>query len=397
MSSARKKMLLVTNLFPTPNAPTRGVFVYEMVKMLRDELDVTVVCPLPYFPRFAALSRFRQWAAYSEVPATYSFDGIEVHSPKYFMVPKLSERMHARLMYRGIRGTIARLDRERNFDLFNGQWMYPDAVAAAWIARDLKKPIVVGGHGSDVNFALREPAKRRQMLESFSIARHVTVVAEILKRKLVESGVDESKVKVISNGFDPAVFVLRPQEEARRALSIPVDRRMIVFVGRMLDAKGVIELVEAFKGLSAARADADLFFIGDGPARGRVERLIIDYNLGARAKVVGGRPHKEVAMWMSAADVFCLPSYSEGCPTVVLEALGSGRPVVATDVGGIPDLVNESNGILVSARNAVALRGALTSALDKRWKAEAIRSGVEALTWAAIAKKYANLFTGRSL
>ena len=93
-----------------------------------------------------------------------------------------------------------------------------------------------------------------------------------------------------------------------------------------------------------------------------------------------------MAQWMRAADVFCLPSYSEGCPNVVVEALACGRPVVSTEVGGVPELVNESNGILVAPRDAVALRTALDKALDKAWDSDEI-ARTSARSWETVAQE----------
>ena len=87
---------------------------------------------------------------------------------------------------------------------------------------------------------------------------------------------------------------------------------------------------------------------------------------------------------MRAADVFCLPSYSEGCPNVVVEALACGRPVVATKVGGIPELVRDGCGILIAPRDAAELRGALDQALSARWDREEI-ARTSARSWASVA------------
>jgi glycosyltransferase involved in cell wall biosynthesis len=112
--------------------------------------------------------------------------------------------------------------------------------------------------------------------------------------------------------------------------------------------------------------------VGDASWKARVE--------GARAASGGGivlpgaRPLADVARWVAAADVFTLPSWAEGTPNVVLEALASGRPAVGTAVGGIPDVLADPNsGVVVPPKDPPALAAALTSALGRTWDAEAVR------------------------
>jgi glycosyltransferase involved in cell wall biosynthesis len=100
----------------------------------------------------------------------------------------------------------------------------------------------------------------------------------------------------------------------------------------------------------------------------------------------GGIPPVEVARWISAADVLTLPSWSEGYPNVVVEALACGRPVVATDVGGTSEIVNASNGLLIPLRDPDALATALTRALDARWDHDAIAAATRR-SWDDVARE----------
>ncbi|HLV79914.1 MAG TPA: glycosyltransferase, partial [Chthonomonadaceae bacterium] len=110
--------------------------------------------------------------------------------------------------------------------------------------------------------------------------------------------------------------------------------------------------------------------------------------LDGRILLPGRRPHAEVPDWISACDVYCLPSRREGCPNVVLEALASGRPVVATNVGGVPELLNAENGILVPSEDPAALAAGLRQALCRSWDPQTLRSSVECLSWDQVGKGY---------
>ena len=104
-----------------------------------------------------------------------------------------------------------------------------------------------------------------------------------------------------------------------------------------------------------------------------------------------GCAFEDVAIWMAAADLVTLPSYMEGCPNVVLEALASGRPVVATNVGGIPEIMSDECGCLVPPRDPVELTRALASVLDKTWDAETI-SAYRRRGWEAVASELLEIF-----
>jgi glycosyltransferase involved in cell wall biosynthesis len=106
------------------------------------------------------------------------------------------------------------------------------------------------------------------------------------------------------------------------------------------------------------------------------------------ARFLGEIPQKAVADWLSAATLFCLPSRNEGTPNVIVETLASGRPAVASRVGGIPELINEGrNGFLATPEDPQSLAAALSRAFDHSWNAAEISAGVADYTWEALARR----------
>lgn len=145
----------------------------------------------------------------------------------------------------------------------------------------------------------------------------------------------------------------------------------MLYVGNLKESKGVLDLAQAFRTLVEQEEGVDLVYVGDGEARHALEAMVAP--IADRVRLAGARPHEEVAAWMAAADIVTLPSWSEGTPNVVLEALASGRRVVATSVGGIPDLVTSSVlGELVPARAPAELARALERALDATFTPEEV-------------------------
>jgi glycosyltransferase involved in cell wall biosynthesis len=136
--------------------------------------------------------------------------------------------------------------------------------------------------------------------------------------------------------------------------------------------KGLRELVEAAVFLHPQRPTLNVYLVGEGPAKSLIESAIQANNAASYIHMMPGCSFDEVAVWMAASNLVTLPSYNEGCPNVILEALACGRPVVATNVGGIPEIMSEEFGCLVPPREPIQLANALASVLDKSWDATAI-------------------------
>ena len=136
-----------------------------------------------------------------------------------------------------------------------------------------------------------------------------------------------------------------------------------------------------------------LAFVGEGPARAELEARAAASGLAARLLLPGARLPREVALWMNASDVVALASHGEGCPGVILEGLSCGRPIVATNVGGIPDLVTPDSGILAPARDPAAFAAALAAAMDREWDPARI-AAAHARSWDAVARDLSAILTG---
>jgi glycosyltransferase involved in cell wall biosynthesis len=177
----------------------------------------------------------------------------------------------------------------------------------------------------------------------------------------MEEGFAKATICLIPNGVDTDLFC--PSE------STDLDRKRIIFVGRLIYSKGVHVLLQALKLLIDDGIDAQLDVVGDGPERARLEDLA--NSLGISGSIAFHGNLYGVASLLQMSSVFVLPSFVEGLPNVVLEAMASGLPVVVTKVGGNPDLVNDgTNGVLVDADNPLQLRDALKELLENKDLAE---------------------------
>ncbi len=166
-----------------------------------------------------------------------------------------------------------------------------------------------------------------------------------------------------------------------------------MFVGNLMPVKGVTYLLEAMKILLDKRKGLSLTVVGDGTDRPMLEAKAAELGIRDFVNFVGARKHSDIPLWLNASDILCLPSLKEGCPNVVLEAMACGKPVVASRVGGVPEIIkSEDFGILVEPQNPGALAEALSLALDKAWKGSVIREEALKSTWPESAQKLREVF-----
>jgi glycosyltransferase involved in cell wall biosynthesis len=213
-------------------------------------------------------------------------------------------------------------------------------------------------------------------------------VSEALAEAVAGLGIPRDRIVVQHNGVDGELFAPGDRHGERASLGVEPDRRLVGFVGRLSHEKGIDVLLEAMGELARRDARTDLAIVGSGPLEPTLRARAAGLALGDRVRFLGHRGHDELPRWLRAFDVLCLPSRREGCPNVVLEALACGRPVVASAVGGVPELLREGNGILVPPERPGALAGALERALEVTWDPALLRATVPSLSWDAVARTY---------
>jgi glycosyltransferase involved in cell wall biosynthesis len=311
----------------------------------------------------------------------YQLPGIELETYSYPAIPGLSRALNGHLNSRAL---MPRLRRYKP-DLVLAYWIYPDGYAALRAARSLAVPCVIGALGSDIH--VRSGLNRWMTRHTIAGADALLTVSEAMRQTAIRKfGAAPSRVHAIVNGFDTAIFRPRPRAAMRERLGIATDARVIIYVGRFVQAKGLLELLEAFRTLAARDPRATLALVGDGVMREELIERIRASGLGERILIPGGLIPEQVAEWICAADVLTLPSWSEGYPNVVVEAVACGCPVVATDVGGTCEIIHADNGILIPPRDPTALGNALQTALDSTWDHARIAASIQR-TWDDVAKE----------
>ncbi|MGI4757119.1 MAG: glycosyltransferase [Janthinobacterium lividum] len=353
------RVAVVTQYFPTSAQPWAGHSAYQTVKRLAQSCELQAFYPEAVYP-----AMLRPRTGGSAIDPAWQPAGVAVQYIPYPVLPVISRPVNGWTIAHKLLPHV----RAWRPDVILNYVVYPDGYAAVRMGESLGVPVVLTAIGSDLN---RIPGRLVGSLTRSTLRRaaFTTTVSGDLLRTARALGAAPAHSQAILNGCDTAVFHPRDQAAARAALGVPTDAKVILYAGRLDVRKGLRELVEAVAGLRTRQGNLRCYLLGDGPDKSVLQQAITRHGLQETVVFVPAGQTETVAQWMAAADVFTLPSYNEGCPNVVIEALASGRPVVATDVGGIPELMDAESGYLVPARDAAALERALDDTLRRPWSA----------------------------
>jgi glycosyltransferase involved in cell wall biosynthesis len=378
------RVLTFTSLFPNSQQPLLGIFVYQRIAHFarRPGNLVQVVAPVPYFPRWLPGTR---WQNYAQIPREERIGNLTVYHPRYLLLPKISMPLHGLLMFLGSLSLVRRLKQKIDFDCIDAHYVYPDGFAATMLGRRLGLPVIVSARGTDVNLFPSFPLIRSMIRRTLRRAAGIVAVSKALKENMVKLGVPPEKISVIGNGVDTQRFQPLDRQIARRQLGMPEEAQVVVSVGSLIPSKGYQLLLAAAAGIAPRHPNLQIYLLGEGFYRARLEALAHEAGMQDRLHLVGSKPNEELAVWFSAADVSCLASAREGWPNVLLESLACGTPVLATRVGGVPEVITSSElGVLVDQDVASIARG-LEQALERQWDREALVRYAQTRTWDVVA------------
>jgi glycosyltransferase involved in cell wall biosynthesis len=303
MTATRLRILCLSNMYPSPANPDYGAF-------------IEVMCD--------AIERA-------------GHDVVRVVIDTRASGPLHTPAKYGRLAAGALRHT-------RHVDVIYGHFLFPTGAVAALAGRLIGRPWVLTAHGQDVR-NLQNPRIRALSRTGIAGAAGIIAVSRYLSDELGATGLPLPPVHVANMGVDLERFTPSDRDVARATLGIGPGA-LILAVGGLTERKNPLRLLQAFTKVRATRPDAMLAFVGDGPLRGALDAGIAARDLSAAVMLPGALPHDQVATWLAAADLLALPSLVEPLGIVALEAMASGRPVVATTVGGTVEVVGRAGAIV---------------------------------------------------
>lgn len=382
------KIVSLSSVYPNPDEPGLGLFVRSRLLQVAKMAEIAVVAPVPAIDYSNPQGK---WLRGLRVPSRRDDAGIEVLHPRWIFPPG-GTPVNVLCLFLRLLGALFRLRSRFRFEVIDAHFGYPDGVAAALLAVVFRCPFTITLRGSEPVFAAYR--YRRMCLEwALRRAAGIFAVSGGLRQFAIDCGAEPARVRVVPNGVDRSIFYPRERALCRAKCGIEPDRRVVVCAGELIEAKGHHLVIEAVRELVNEGRPVDLYIAG-GVARGgarfdrEIAALVAKWSLSGNVHLLGWVDRKKLAELMSAADVFCLASFTEGWPNVVHEALACGTPVVATRVGAVPDMLpGEQYGIIVPPREQLPLTGALRRALLTPWDRSAIAARGSLRCWEDAARE----------
>jgi glycosyltransferase involved in cell wall biosynthesis len=344
------RVCVLSAAYPTGRRADSGCFIKDQALLIKEmNCEVSVVAPR-IFPeddlffwddaikvyRFPFLSEERFLAEYERIPV-------------------------ARVLSYLLSGTLKTWQavRKERAEIIHAHWVIPTGLIAVIVGKYLSnKPVVVTAHRADIT-VFPQKSWFARLAAGFVLNRadRVVAVSNLLKERIgSEYGVEEAKIEVVNMGVNSGLFKRRDKSAVRRKLGLPAQKKIVLFAGGLIRVKGVEYLLGAASLLAGELNEVLFVIVGTGSLERDLKSMAERLGVSEFVRFVGERPHGEIPLWVSCADVVAIPSLDEGLPVVLMEALAAGVPVIATRVGGVPEVVSEGvNGFLIKPGDCEAL------------------------------------------
>jgi glycosyltransferase involved in cell wall biosynthesis len=381
------RVLSLSCVYPNPSDPGLGLFVRSRLEQVAKLADVKVIAPVAVLDYSRTKDR---WIGSRGIPKSAPDQRPEVIYPRW-LYPPYGGAANSVLLFLQLLGGIRKLRRTFPFEVIDAHFAHPDGTAAALLAACIGCPFTITLRGNETMHA-QYPFRMRLMRWALKRAARVIAVSERLRQFAISMGVDPQRAVTIPNGINSSLFYPRDRTESRIRHGIPANRTVVLSTGALIERKGHHRTVQALGNLRGKGIDAELLIAGSAGREGiyeeQIRRTTRETGMEDRVRFVGQVTPETLAELMSAADVFCLASTREGWPNVVHEAMACGAPIVATDVGGVPDMVpSREYGFVVQAGNAAALEEALERAIGNKWDRAKISQWAHSRSWEQVGRE----------
>lgn len=347
------KICIVPTMFPKYKGDYYGSFVFDEAKSLVDKgFEVHVV------------TQHNPNTSYDEI-----VDGLHVHRFRWLEPKEFRALVH----FRGLKDNLRLLTymislffklvmiiSKYKIDIVHAHSTIPTGLLAVIVTKIFRIHSFVTAHGMDINNFQNNMIFSNLISFSLNHSDKVIAVSTDLAEKIKDMGVNENKIIVLMNAVDINRFRSSDTGDLRSKYGVRKKDVLLLFVGYLDTFKGIFELINAVYGLYKENKNIKLIIVGTGPKYKELEKKVFELGLDQSVIFAGTVLHNTIHKYFQAADIFILPSYSEGLPVSILEAMASNTPVIASNVGGIPEIIDDGkNGFIIPPKNESILRNKL--------------------------------------
>ena len=390
------RVLTISHMFPSARSQRHGIFICREAKYLRAhgiECDFLVGRPWAPWP----LHHVRRWQDYGPANPLVPPDGLVARRVSYVRPPGLGfRRFDGKSLALSLMPVAERRHRENSYSLVLGVSMLPDAEAAAIVGQKLSLPVAALAVGSDVMvYPDCLPVLSKRLAHTLERVDLPVGVSQSICRRLSKTGKCRREPLCVYLSTDTSAFVpATDKAEVRRQLGWSPDNITALYVGGLVESKGTRELATACEALLGRHRHFRLVCVGDGPEREMLSQLAAKVGRPDAVFLAGRIAPDQVPPFLQGADFLVLPSHSEGMPQAVVEAMSCGLPVVATNVGGVPEaVVDGRTGLLIEPHNADQLCDAMERMIvDEAFRRVAGREGRQRAREVFDAERNAEIF-----
>ena len=390
-------ILILSAIYPRRSDPSSGIFVHNQAKYLSNKgCEVAVISPVavPVIP----IRGLATWQHLVGVRHEDTIEGIRVVYPRYLHLPRrIFRQLFFVIYYHSIKNIVQQVIKRFQPDILHTHMATPEGCIGILLRKEFALPLVVSLRGSDINtYAYSSNLMLCLTRRVISEADRVITISHSLKSAAEKIGSPRRQITVIHNGCDTDKFIYSEQARSflRRKMGISQGSVVLILIGHIIKKNGVLDIIEAFREVVRRQVDPYLILVGHGKDAKLLLQEVSKTRIRERIHFIGTRKHEEIPGWLSMADVLVLPSYGEGLPNVVVEAMACQRPVIATKVGGIPEAVADGkNGVLVGSKDPIAL----TQAMERLARDEKLRNQMGIVGRQIVLKSFSGVNSTKNL
>ena len=393
----KPKVLILTSSYPKYKGDINGNFVYELATRLKSEFEIFILTPA-----------FRNSLDYDII------DDIKIYRHKQFFIEKVELAYGSDILAK-IRKNLAylfvvpfyllyqfislrKIVKNEKIQIIHAHWLIPQGFLAVlyktFINTDIK--IVATAHGADINSFDNFIGKR---LKGYILKRidQLTVVSNALKEKAIGIGYN-NEVHVFPMGIDTKLFTPDKKDNSLK-IKYKISGNFLLFVGGIIERKGIRYLIQAIPAVIKKFPGAKLLVIGEGNLSNEMSELAESLSISNNIIFIGPIPHVDLPPYFATADVFILPSLSEGFGLVIIEAMSCGTIPIATDLAVIHDIIqNNITGIFIDIKNPIDISQKIINYLSNKeklvpMKVKAREFVVNNFDWEIVKKNYSKLLS----